>query len=57
MHTLVPTLKKQRQVGLLSSRPAWSIEFQDSQAYREKPCLENLKIKVYLGFGELAQWL
>jgi hypothetical protein len=25
------------------SRPAWSIEFQDSQGYTEKPCLEKKK--------------
>jgi hypothetical protein len=28
--------------GFLSSRPAWSqSEFQDSQGYREKPCLKK----------------
>ena len=27
--------------GFLSSRPAWSTEFQDSQGYTEKPCLEK----------------
>ena len=30
-------------VGSLSSRPAWSIEFQDSQGYPEKPCLGKTK--------------
>jgi hypothetical protein len=29
--------------GFLSSRPAWSTEFQDSQGYTEKPCLEKNK--------------
>ena len=27
--------------GFLSSRPAWATEFQDSQGYTEKPCLEK----------------
>jgi hypothetical protein len=27
--------------GSLSSRTAWSTEFQDSQGYTEKPCLKN----------------
>jgi hypothetical protein len=32
--------------GFLSSRLAWSTsEFQDSQGYTEKPCLENKKQK------------
>jgi hypothetical protein len=26
-------------------RPAWSTEFQDSQGYTEKPCLEKKKKK------------
>jgi hypothetical protein len=30
--------------GFLSSRPAWSTKFQDSQGYTEKPYLENQKI-------------
>jgi hypothetical protein len=29
--------------GFLSSRPAWSTEFQDSQGYTEKPCVEKPK--------------
>ena len=29
----------------LSSRPAWSTEFQDSQDYTEKPCLEKKQIQ------------
>ena len=31
--------------GFLSSRPAWSTEFQDSQGYTEKPCLGKSKRK------------
>jgi hypothetical protein len=29
--------------GFLSSRPAWSTEFQVSQGYTEKPCLKKPK--------------
>jgi hypothetical protein len=40
---LIPSLGRQRQVGIGSSRPAWS-EFWDSQSYyTEKPCLEKPK--------------
>jgi hypothetical protein len=40
---LIPALGRQRQVdGSMSSRPAWSTsEFQNSQGYTEKPCLEK----------------
>jgi hypothetical protein len=31
--------------GFLSSRPAWSTKFQDSQGYTEKPCLGKTKTK------------
>ena len=31
--------------GFLSLRSAWSCEFQDSQSYTEKPCLEKPKKK------------
>jgi hypothetical protein len=31
--------------GSLSSRPAWSTEFQDSQSYTEKPYLEKKNIE------------
>jgi hypothetical protein len=38
--------------GFLSSRPAWSTEFQDSQDYTEKPCLEppppQIKKKLFI---------
>jgi hypothetical protein len=37
--------------GFLSLRPAWSIkiEFQDSQGYTEKSCLENKTKKSFSG--------
>ncbi|EGW10813.1 hypothetical protein I79_017098 [Cricetulus griseus] len=38
---LIPVFRKQKKVDLLSLRPAQSTEFQDSQAYTEKPCLEK----------------
>jgi hypothetical protein len=28
-------------IAFLSSRPTWSTEFQDSQGYTAKPCLEK----------------
>jgi hypothetical protein len=31
------------EAGSLSSRPAWSTEFQDGQGYTEKPCLKKKK--------------
>jgi hypothetical protein len=37
-HSLIPALGRQKQVGVLSFRPAWSTEFQDNQDYVEKPC-------------------
>jgi hypothetical protein len=42
-HTpLIPALGKQRQVDLLVlSQPGLHSEFQDSQGYTEKPCLQN----------------
>jgi hypothetical protein len=38
---LIPALERQRQrqVNLLSLRPAWSAERQDGQGYTKKPCL------------------
>jgi hypothetical protein len=38
-----PSTREAEAGGFLSSRPAWSIEFQDSQGYTEKPCLEKPK--------------
>jgi hypothetical protein len=41
-HAYNPSTWKAEAGGFLSSRPAWSTsEFQDSQGYTEKPCLEN----------------
>jgi hypothetical protein len=50
-HAFNPSTWEAEAGGFLSSRPAWSkSEFQDSQGYTEKPCLEkpnqtNLKKK------------
>jgi hypothetical protein len=39
---LIPALREAQAGGFLSSRPAWlQSEFQDSQGYTEKPCLEK----------------
>jgi hypothetical protein len=35
---LIPALRREKQISV-SSRPAWSTEFHDSQDYMEKPCL------------------
>jgi hypothetical protein len=41
-HTLVPGLRRQRQVDLwIRDQPGLQSEFQDSQGYTEKPCLEK----------------
>ena len=40
-----PSTQEAEAGGFLSSRPAWSTEFQDSQGYTEKPCLEKTKQK------------
>jgi hypothetical protein len=44
-HTFNPSTREAEADGFLSSRPAWSTEFQDSQGYTEKPCLEKQKPK------------
>jgi hypothetical protein len=48
-HTFNPSTWEAEAGGFLSSRPAWSTEweseFQDSQGYTEKPCLEKPKKK------------
>jgi hypothetical protein len=44
-HAFNPSTWKAEAGGFLSSRPAWSTEFQDSQGYTEKPCLEKPKPK------------
>jgi hypothetical protein len=41
-HAFDPSTREAEAGGFLSSRPAWSTsEFQDSQSYTEKPCLEK----------------
>jgi hypothetical protein len=41
-HTFNPSTWEAEAGGFLSLRPAWSKnEFQDSQGYTEKPCLEK----------------
>jgi hypothetical protein len=37
--SIIPALRKQRQLDPLSSKAACSTEFQDSLDYTEKPCL------------------
>jgi hypothetical protein len=39
-----PSIQEAEAGGFLSSRPAWlQSEFQDSQGYTEKPCLQKQK--------------
>jgi hypothetical protein len=45
VHTFNPSTWEAEAGRFLSSRPAWSTEFQDSQDYTEKPCLEKPKKK------------
>jgi hypothetical protein len=45
VHTLDPSIWEAEAGRFLISRPAWSTEFQDSQGYTEKPCLENKQTK------------
>ena len=40
---VIPALWEAESGGFLSSRSALSTEFQDSQGYTEKPCLEEKK--------------
>jgi hypothetical protein len=44
-HTFNPSIPEAGAGRFLSSRPAWSTEFQDSQGYTEKPFLEKPKKK------------
>jgi hypothetical protein len=46
-HAFNPSTWEAEAGRFLSSRPAWSTqnEFQDSQSYTEKPCLEKPKKK------------
>jgi hypothetical protein len=40
-HAFNPSTKEAEAGPSLSKRLAWYTEFQDSQGYREKPCLER----------------
>jgi hypothetical protein len=40
-HAFNPSTREAEAGGFLSSRPAWSTKFQDSQSYTEKPCLKK----------------
>jgi hypothetical protein len=42
-HAFKPSTQEAEAGGFLSLRPVWSTEFQDSQGYTQKPCLEKLK--------------
>jgi hypothetical protein len=43
-HTFIPALRRQRQVDFwVQGQPGLQSEFQDSQGYTEKPCLEKPK--------------
>ena len=42
-HAFNPSTREAEAGGFLSSRPAVQSEFQDSQGYTEKPCLEKPK--------------
>jgi hypothetical protein len=44
-HPFNPSTREAEAGGFLSSRPACSTEFQDSQSYTEKACLEKQKTK------------
>jgi hypothetical protein len=50
-HAFNPSTWEAEAGGFLSSRPAWSTsEFQDSQGYTEKPCLEKNEKKNWFFF-------
>ena len=52
---LIPALRRQRQVDFwVQGQPGPQSEFQDSQGYTEKPCLEKKKKKKDWG---LERWL
>jgi hypothetical protein len=51
VHAFNPSTQEAEAGGFLSSRPTWSMsEFQDSQVYTEKPCLEKKKKKKGLAY-------
>jgi hypothetical protein len=44
---LIPALRRQKQVDFwVQGKPGLQSEFQDSQGYPEKPCLENKNKKI-----------
>jgi hypothetical protein len=45
VHTFNSSTWEAEGGGFLSSRPAWSTEFPDSQDYTEKPCLKQTNKK------------
>jgi hypothetical protein len=45
VHAFNPSTREAEAGGFLSSRPAWSTEFQDSHVYAEKFCLKKQKKK------------
>jgi hypothetical protein len=46
---LIPALGRQRQADFwVRGQPGLQSEFQDSQGYTEKPCLEKLKKKLWI---------
>jgi hypothetical protein len=47
---LIPALGRQRQANFwVRGQPGLQSEFQDSQGYTEKPCLEKQNKKVFTG--------
>jgi hypothetical protein len=56
---LIPALRRQRQVDFrVRGQPGLQSEFQDSQGYTEKPCLENKQTNKQTNkAGEVAQYL
>jgi hypothetical protein len=49
-HAFNPSTSEAEAGGFMSSRPACSIEFHDSQDYTEKPCLkkQNKQTKIHI---------
>jgi hypothetical protein len=45
VHGFNPSTWEAEAGGFLSSRPAWSTKWHDSQGYTEKPCLKKKKNK------------
>jgi hypothetical protein len=49
---LIPALRRQRQADFWVDQPGLQSEFQNSQGYTEKPCLEKPKPKTELSIEE-----